>query len=437
VRRALLAGAVAATAALVTPAAALAHATLNDSYPRAQSTVQVPPREIRLVFNQSVTVTSRAIQVLATDGTVLSGAATTQGRGTVVLAPVSRLERGQAYTVRWRVTSSDGHSPGGVFTFGVGVPAPPPTEAVGAGGTTWRDDVARWAIFAALALLIGPLVVRMLVLRGASVPTRLEQRFHLLTTVAAFLVIDAGIAAFVIRASNALQLPGIDLLYGDLQPFAEKTRFGLAFLAMTFGFGVVAGLLLVAWVFDRLALRWPALVLSIALASGLSLSGHQATEPNSSKLSELADYLHLVAASVWVGGLTALALLVWPAAPALRRAAFAGFARLAVVLVALMVLGGAYLALVRLPSVSDLWTTHYGRVLLVKAAVVALALAWGAVHHFVVRPRLEAGGEPHVRPSLVGEMVVAFVALLVAAVLTNSSPPPVREHTPAAARATR
>lgn len=435
--RRLAVAAVAVVAALALPDVGLAHATLTTSYPRAQSTIQVPPAEVRLVFNQSVTVTSRAIQVLAADGTLLSGTATTRNGGAVVVAPVSRLERGSAYTVRWRVTSSDGHSPGGVFTFGVGVPAPPPTEAVGAAGTSWRDDVARWALFAALALLIGPLVVRVVVLRRSSVPAALEQRVHLLTTVAAFLVIDAGIVAFVLRAANALQLPGIDLLYGDLKPFAEHTRFGIAFLAMTMGFAIVAGLLLVAWIFDRTALRWPALVLSLALASGLSLSSHQATEPNRGTLPEVADWLHLVAACVWVGGLAALALCVWPVAPALRRTAFVGFSRIAVVLVALMVLGGAYLALVRLPSVSDLWTTHYGHVLLVKAAIVSVALGWGAAHHFLVRPRLERGADPEIRPSLVGELVVAFVVLLVAAVLTNSAPPAVRDRTPVVAGAAR
>jgi putative copper export protein len=138
-----------------------------------------------------------------------------------------------------------------------------------------------------------------------------------------------------------------------------------------------------------------------------------------------------------VGGLTALALCVWPTARALRSTAFLGFARLAVALVGVMVLAGAYLALVRLPAVSDLWTTHYGRVLLVKSAVVGLALAWGGVHHFFVRPRLEAGGDPKVRPSLVGEMVVAFVVLLVAAVLTNSVAPEVSSRTHTAARGER
>ena len=120
----------------------------------------------------------------------------------------------------------------------------------------------------------------------------------------------------------------------------------------------------------------------------------------------------------------ALAFLVWPLAPALRREAFLGFARLAVVLVGVLVLAGAYLALVRLPEATDLWQTEYGRLLVVKLGVVGVALTWGAPHHFLVRPRLEAGQEPNVRHSLVGEAAVALAVLLAAAILTNAAPPP-------------
>ena len=422
----------ASTAALALPATAAAHATLLEAFPATQSKIQKAPSEIALRFSESVTVTSGAIQVLAPDGTVLSGSAKTEQKGKLVIAPVSKLARGSAYTVRWRVAGQDGHSPSGVYNFGIGVMPPPPTEAVGAGGTTWKDDLARWGLFVALALVIGPLVLRLLILRG-EVPGRLDHRIHLLTTVAAFSVINIGIVGFVTRASNALQLPFEDLIYGDLQPFAEKTRFGEAFLVMTVGFGVVAGLLLVAWVSDRTELRWPALLLSVVLASGLSFSGHQATEPNSGWLSELADWLHLVAACVWVGGVATLAFCVWPLAADLRRRAFLGFSRLAVVLVGVMVLAGAYLALVRLPEIPDLWQTHYGQLLIVKSAIVFLALSWGGFHHTFVRPRLEAGEQPRVRPSLVGESMVAITVLLAAAVLANGAPPPVTSsETPAA-----
>ena len=423
---------VGAVAALAAPAAAFGHAVLMGASPATQSQVAVPPSEVVLRFNQGVTATPRSIEVLAADGSVLSAAARLEADGRRVVASVSGLARGSAYTVRWRVIGRDGHSPAGVYTFGIGVAPPPPTEAFGARGTTWRDDVARWLLFASLAFVLGPLALRLLVLRGP-VPPPLERRFHLVTTVAAMAVINVGIAVFVVRASNALQLPFGDLLYGDLQPFAEKTRFGVAFLVMTVGFGVVATLLMLAWIFDVAGPRWLALGLSALLVSGLSLAGHQGTEPNASWASELADWLHLVAACVWVGGVATLALLVWPVAPSLRARAFVGFSRIAVGLVAAMVLAGAYLALQRLPSLSDLWETDYGRVLAVKLGVVGLALAWGGFHHTFVRPRLEAGQGVRARPSLVGETVVALTVLLAAAVLTNVSPPPVDSgSTPAA-----
>lgn len=422
--------------ALLVPGAALAHPTLESAEPATQSRVETPPSEIRLRFNQPVTATAGSIQVLAADGTILSGATRAEGGGQLVVAPVSGLVDGQGYTVRWRVIGADGHAPAGVFTFGVGVAAPPPTDAVGAGGTTWKDDVARWIVFGALALLIGPLVLRLTVLRGPVSP-RLEKRFHVVGVVSAFLVVDAGIVAFVLRASNALQLPLGDLLYGDLQPFAEKTRFGVAFLVMTVGFGVVASLLLVGWIVDRPGLRWPALGVSVVLASGLSLSGHQATEPDASSLTQGADWLHLVAAVVWVGGVATLGFLVWPLAPELRRRAFLGFARLAVVLVAAMVVAGTYLAVVRLSEPADLWETPYGRFLLLKLALVAVALGWGAIHHLVVRPRLAAGRDIDVGPSLAGEATVAFAVLLAAAILTNIAPPPPTESPATAARSVR
>src|SRR4249919_524585 len=243
-RLALLA---AVLSALAVPASASAHATLEGASPGTQSKVAEPPKVVVLRFSEPLTITSRAVLVLAANGAVRSAEPRLSEDRRVVTTPVSGLAKGEAYTVRWRVTGVDGHSPAGVFTFGVGIRAPSPTDAVGASGSSWKDDAARWLLFLAISLVLGPLAVRLLVLRGP-VPARLERRFHLVTTVAAFAVIDVGIAAFVIRASNALQLPIVDLLYGDLSPFAEKTRFGIAFLVMTVGFSVVAAVLMLAWI---------------------------------------------------------------------------------------------------------------------------------------------------------------------------------------------
>jgi putative copper export protein len=66
-------------------------------------------------------------------------------------------------------------------------------------------------------------------------------------------------------------------------------------------------------------------------------------------------------------------------------------------------------------------------VLLVKLSLVAVALAWGAAHHFLVRPALADASDgflTRVGRSLLGESVVAIAVLLLAAILTDSKPPP-------------
>lgn len=416
---------VALLAALVLPGSAAAHATLIHATPGEQSRLEVAPTEIVLRYDQAVTPPPDAIVVLAADGRRLSGPVTRARAGTELRTRVRGLAVGEPYTVRWRELSADGHIGTGVFTFGVGVEPPPPTEAVGASGLTWRDDLARWALFASLALLVGVVGIRLLVLPRIVDP-RVERRVHLLGTAGAVAALNAGLAGFVIRSANALQVSGVDLLYADLSPFAESTRFGIAFLVTTLGFGVCLAILVVSWALDRPQLRWPAFLLALALVWGYPLSGHQATEPNASVLGQVADWVHLVAAMLWVGGVLTLAIVVWPAGPELRRAAFLRFSRLAIGLVGLLVVAGTVVAIERLPAVAHLWETGYGQILLVKVGLVAVALAWGGFHHAFVRPRLERGeGVRGLRRSLLGESAVAIAVLLAAAVLVNGSPPPV------------
>ena len=418
--------------ALVLPGAAAAHASLSSATPGEQSRLESPPTEIRLRFDQSVAAPPDAIVVYASDGSRVSGAVTQEAKRTVIRAPVRGLVAGEAYTVRWRELSADGHVGTGVYTFGVGVDAPSPTEAVGASGMTWRDDVARWALFASLALLLGVVGIRLLVLPRVVDP-RVERRVHLLGTVGAVAAVNAGIAGFVIRSANALQVSGVDLLYADLSPFAESTRFGIAFLVTTLGYGACLTILAVAWVLDRPALRWPAFLLALALVWGYPLSGHQATEPNASVVGQVADWVHLVSGMLWAGGVLTLAIVVWPLAPDLRRTVFLRFSRIAIGLVAVLVAAGTVVAIERLPAVSDLWEASYGVTLLVKIGLVLVALAWGGFHHTFVRPRLERGERaPGVGRSLLAESGVAMAVLLAAAVLVNGAPPPVETDDSAA-----
>src|SRR5439155_21892951 len=160
---------------------------------------------------------------------------------------------------------------------------------------------------------------------------------------------------------------------------------------------------------------WPAFLRAPGFAAGLSPSGHSAAEAGSSWKSELADWPDLSAACLWIGGLVQLVVVVWPLLPELRRAAFLAFSRLATVCVGVLLLAGTYLSVLRLPRLSDLWTSGYGHILLVKIGLVALALAWGGLHRVLAVPAAERGGPlPRHRASLVGASMAGMTVLLIA-----------------------
>jgi copper transport protein len=365
--------AVVVVAALAFPASAFAHANLDSTSPNYRQRLESAPQAVVLHFDQSVQAEPNAIEVKNQFGKTLSATAVAHGQ-----------------TVR----------------------------------------VPRWAYFLSLALLLGGLGFRLLIGRE-ELPPAAERRFYAIVGIGVVATLEVGIVAFILRAEDALQLPFVRLLYGDLSSISSGTRFGVAFTAMTLGYALVAAFVFLAWLTDRRFLLWPALLLGIGFASGLSLSGHSAVDPGSSWLSELADWAHLSAAALWIGGLVQLAFVVFPKAPALRRTALLRFSRLAGGLIAVVLAAGVYLSIVRLPQLSDLWTSGYGRVLLVKLGLVVLALTWGAVHHFVVQSlrtgdtRVSEGTIFSRLPrSLAGESAVGMAILLAAAVLVDSKPPP-------------
>jgi len=240
-KRALL---LAVLGALVLPASAFAHASLRKESPGFRQRLAAPPRQIVLQFDQTVDALPKAIQVFTPRGTNVAETphAVQSARELVVSLP--RLPKGP-YTVRWQALSNDGHIVSGVYTFGVGVPAPPVTDAVGAQGPTRTEDLVRWLYFLGLALAVGGVGFRLLVARGP-IPPRAQKRFFWVTGIGIVVVLESGIAGFLLRGEDFLQLPFSRFLYGDLSPLATGTRFGQTFVIMELGFALIAALIYLA-----------------------------------------------------------------------------------------------------------------------------------------------------------------------------------------------
>ncbi|MGH2950091.1 MAG: copper resistance D family protein, partial [Solirubrobacteraceae bacterium] len=177
--------------------------------------------------------------------------------------------------------------------------------------------------------------------------------------------------------------------------------------------------------------RWAAVAAALALW-GIAASGH-ASSATPRAPSILNDWLHLLSGAVWLGGI-GLLVLVWtpalrrggrPVRQAVARHVLPAFGRVALPAFLVVAATGIVSLITQLGHLDALWTTAYGRVLLVKIGLVGLVALASAAHAWRLRPRLLREREPggtldrrHWRlvrsEPVLGIGVVAAVAVLVA-----------------------
>jgi copper transport protein len=431
-----------AVAAAWTPSA-FAHATLLRVDPAAQSVVARSPARIVLHFSQEVTPVANGTQVIAPGGaSAEAGAARLSSKDVraLVIPLAPRLANGD-YTIRWRVASTDGHLVGGVFAIGVGAGRAPPQLATTEGSSV--DSallVARFLYFVGLLVLIGGAVVRLAVfnpaVRALGGETRSEvvdaerTGFGVLAFVAAALVVVGGWAAVVRQAT---QVAGISFWsplegHGPLVAPIGATRFGREFGHAINAASVFFVLVLIGYALRR---RRPAL-LAVAAAGAIAggwavvgpgLSGH-AGDPGRGVLAVTVDALHLVGAAVWIGGLAHLFVVAAPATASLvgeerravRLAIAERFSRIALASVVVIGVTGVGRALWELGAVSQIWSTAYGRTLVIKSVLLGALVVLGYLNR-------RALGDFGALRRRVGIELAVLVTLTAAVSLLTDLPP--------------
>jgi putative copper resistance protein D len=170
--------------------------------------------------------------------------------------------------------------------------------------------------------------------------------------------------------------------------------------------------------------RWLAIVGAAVAATSLAWVGHARAAGH---VTSLLVGVHVLAVAFWLGGLGPLAIQARRREPLELGAVAARFGRIAVGLVGLLLAAGTAVLCILLASVSELWTSTYGRLACLKIALVACLLALAAWNKLRLVPRIAAGDRLAVRSlrrSISAEMFVAGLVLLVTAALTTLAGPP-------------
>ncbi len=399
---------------------ASAHANLARSEPPANSALAAAPAEIRLYFTEPLEADFSSIRLRDASGAVLElppAQIDPSDAYQLVLTP-GDLPDG-VYTVVWRVLSAaDGHITQGSFPLTIGaVTAATSSATVTQAGIPVQDAAVRWLNLISIALVVGGLSFVLFVWQpavpgGDPVVERQIRRvtwagwLALALTTLLILWMQVGIITEAPLWQAALDFTTMRGLI--------STRFGEISLIRVVMLVVLAAALWIAP--RRKAAYWLGLV-----ASGVQDAVAAVT----------ADWLHLAASSIWIGGLVLFIVLIGtvrrqfsPATPVVSRMVgyFSNYMRVAV---ALLAVTGVYSAWLHIGSLEALFTTPYGQALVIKSVLIAPVLLIALVNLVLTQRRLDSGQAVWVGylRQLIGAEIALTVGILAAVgVMTSIIP---------------
>lgn len=476
----LVVPAVVVIALLAATPAAVAHVDLAGSSPEDGATIEGPLESIELQFTVDSEPAGDGIRLLSDPDTEVPAEVTRVDGLTMVITPETPLGDG-AYGVAWTMKSGDAHPRSGAVTFTVtepvlagAAPDQEPTEAAPAaeseqpapspepdpaliaaltvgsdtGFADWLGRLARAGGLLGALIGVGALVFGLRIPSSESSEARRAAYWARRGGALVVLAVPIEIIAQAILNNGGSLADGLRI--GAMaSALGGSSGWAMAFKAVG-GIGMLRGAALDTISTTRLNTRpagrsigpagTPTAVMtksshvldpaaSLGAIGGSALvilsfafDGHTATE-SPALLVKTGAVVHAAAGAVWVGGVAMLAATL-----ARRRAAgvplragplairFSSIATPALVAVGL---AGSILAWSILDAFGELFSTTWGRTLLVKLAAVGTAAAIGGYNHFVLLPRLEAG-EDEATSDLLRRTSLTEVAILVGVVVTTA-----------------
>lgn len=443
----------AAIAVGLTPALLLAHAKLLRSDPAANAVLAAQPSRISLWFSERPEPKFTVVQLLDSAGAaIVLGQPVLDAKAMEISLDVPPNLPSGKYTISWRTAASDGHLSSGRFAFTLNLPSraepasPPPVAPPADTSIVHRvrpranalvvqnepsavSSALRWAELVSLLTIIGAIVVRLVVLPRAGWSAELVadagERARLLGQSAVVLLLCTTVYRAATQSQMMTGAPSG--FVSRLATLVRETHWGQGWSVGAVGvIAVIIGL----FAARRAVGGWTIAALGVVLvALGQALTGHAASNTHFA-LAVATDVVHVLGAGGWLGGLVVIVLSVLPVTKRLGSDSMKGGSALVrsyhnstIECVLLVLVSAAVATWLRLPALSDLWTTPYGNMLLRKLFFVVVVLVFGLYHwRRVVNVEWADDTRARFRRSAIvelvaGAVVIAFTALLVSTAL--------------------
>ncbi|UKS24678.1 copper resistance protein CopC [Paenibacillus sp. HWE-109] len=402
----------------IAPQSVSAHASLVQAVPEEGAKLESSPPQVTVTFNEPLDAGLFYIKVFNHDGEeITKSKAHLNKTQTGLELDLPKLSEG-VYLISYHVISADGHPVGGSYPITIGNPPQEdtldlPTAHAGhdhGGGPLTTKELLQYASRGLWYLMILALTGWVIWLRLPGVSS-LETRKTL--------------SAWTLNLQRA-QLVGLlflifthveDLLGGggteELWQLFSATNIGISWvllLVLSFlGFALVG-----RW-------KWFDVIWPISLLVVKSFSGHAASfSPLWATIG--LDFIHLVGAALWVGGLILL-YVKWRQKDTALSTYMQKFSNMALISILVLTLSGAASVLLFLPNLRYLLYSTWGILMLVKVGAVVLVMILGLVIRLYMRQKKAERSFIWVRLDL----TLMVVIVLLVGIITYLAPIPVNE----------
>ncbi|NOU99882.1 copper resistance CopC/CopD family protein [Paenibacillus planticolens] len=403
----------------VVPQSVSAHASLVQAIPESGAKLESSPPQVAITFNESLDAGLFYIKVFNRDGNEMtSNKAYLNKEQTTVLLDLPKLTEG-VYLISYHVISADGHPIGGSYPLTIGNPPQEDSLALpsahanhdhGSGPLTTKvllQYASRGLWYLMLLALTGWVIWLRVLGKDGGKETGSALASWTLNLQRAQLV--ALLLLIFTHIEDLLGGGGMD----ELWKLFSSTGVGISWLILLvlsfLGFVLIGKLAWLDWI-------WP-----LGLLAAKSFSGHAASfSPVWATIG--LDWIHLVGAAMWVGGLVLL-YAKWRHKSNDISAYMSKFSKMALISIVVLTLSGVLSVVLFLPSLRYLLYSGWGILMLVKVGAVILVVLTAFVIRLLMRKKKAAQSFIWVRVDL----TLMVIIVLLVGIITYVAPIPANE----------
>lgn len=413
-----------------------AHAYITNSNPSENEILETAPKKVYIEFNEKIQTGFNVLNVLNSSGERVDKKNVVINSDTEKSMEVDLKSDlpNDIYTIEWRVVSADGHSVSGMIPFSIGeLPegATFPTQQDSGNLSSFISTmINKGFLYVGFSIYMGLLLFYTIWFKNDKLPTELVKRTKRTSIIALFLLAISIISSLVIQTQS---YAGEGLLASmkpsNLLETLTSTKEGTIWIVQM----ILLAILFLAhrsiWTKEAYLKRKHWIIPGLAFI-GIMLSKAFLGHPSSSPYETVAimfDFFHLVAASIWLGGMIVIILFLKEGIFAkegeghdLYWASMERYSLWALFTVAVLAITGAINASLLIPDFHSLVSTTYGKVLLIKIGLLVLMLIFGAYH---LVSRLLLRKKDFYKKSIIMEITLGILILFVTTAFTQIQTP--------------